>query len=87
MAIPSTKDIKKLAKACRLSGVKTIKFEGLEITLADHFPEKSPKSSKKQLSASLPEIEADPEQPSKDELLYWSVMTGQDAEGDTGESN
>lgn len=38
MGLPSPKEIKKLADACRKAGIKHFKAEGIEFTLSDERP-------------------------------------------------
>lgn len=83
MTLLSTKDLVKLANACRKAGIKTFKSEGIEFTLTDEIPEKVIKG-KKGLEA------AESSQPTNEELpyeslLHWSVM-GLDEEKSENES-
>lgn len=74
----TAKELAKLAKACRKSGIKTYKGEGFEITLSDEIPTaKESKSSKKTTSAATPEepglVETD--DMTEEQLLFWSSPT------------
>lgn len=71
MAIPSTKDLKRLAKACRQAGISHFKSEDIEFTLA---PEAyiAPKPNKAN-PASTEETQPDPSGLSEEAMLFWSV--------------
>lgn len=83
MPAPSPKELKKLAAACRLAGIKTYKGEGFEFTLSEEAPPVS-NYKKKQMAGA-------PEQPktsqsesfesdslSDDALMFWSSGDIQD---------
>lgn len=67
---PDVKALKKLADACRKSGIKTFKGYGLEFTLADELP----KTAKAKNTASLvQEDKIDTEALPDEDLLFWST--------------
>ncbi len=72
MSIPSTKELKRLAKACRQAGISHFKSEGVEFTLA---PEAytPPKAKKPAAQAQEGNSSEDPNGLSEESLLFWSV--------------
>lgn len=81
MALPDSKELIKLANACRKAGIKHFKGDGIEFTLTDDLPITKPKHVQKQQ-----EEHVDPFQGfTSDELPYeallnWSVTTGEPTE-------
>lgn len=73
------KDIKRLADVCRKAGVKTCEYQGLKITLDDHYlPEPSSYQKRKMKARGVDPksfIQSDvipTDGPSAEELLYFS---------------
>lgn len=80
--LPSAKELKKLADACRKAGIKSFKGYGIEFTLSDAVP--APRAyrkaaPKKPVQAS-DKIETD--EPSEEELLFWSSAQGIPVQGE-----
>lgn len=77
MNLPTPKELKKLATACRKAGIKSLKCEGFEFTLADQMPEtKTARKKATQSSGDLQSvIDADFESEglTQDQLINWSV--------------
>lgn len=79
----SPKELKKLAAACRLAGIKIYKGDGFEFTLSDEAPPVS--SYKKKQMQTNPQAKTSQSEDfesdslSEDALLFWS--TG-DVEGE-----
>lgn len=88
MALPSPKEIKELAKACRDSGIKTFKCGDVEFTLTDEAPISKPRGlaaqKVKQIATSTAKINLDDgkdpdtseDQISDEALMMWSAMGG-----------
>lgn len=78
MSLPSVKDLKQLAKACRKAGIKHFKSGEFEFTLTDDLPAPIYKSKK-----IVPDDHASliTDSPSEDDLLFWSVGNPNSAEG------
>ena len=77
MAIPSAKELKQLAAACRKAGIKSLKCEGFEFTLTDELPSKR-RSSKTERSGAMASPVADDfeeEALTQDQLLMWSSQS------------
>lgn len=75
MALPTVKELKKLASACRKSGIKSLKCEGFEFTLTDYSPEKAIKQKLKETSPELKSVidqDFETEALTQDQLLGWS---------------
>ena len=75
MALPTVKELKKLASACRKSGIKSLKCEGFEFTLTDYTPEKVVKSAPKLTTKDLASVidqDFETEALTQDQLLGWS---------------
>ena len=70
MSVPTAKELKKLAKACREAGIHYFKGEGFEFTLTGIAPEKVTAKSKNTTPAEQGEIESDIL--SQEDLLFWS---------------
>lgn len=94
MALPSPKELLKLANACRKAGIKSFKSGELEFTLTDEAPA-SPyikaKELKSKANETLDQMVAanDPfatDSPTPEQLLYWSVgvneQAGQETKGE-----
>jgi hypothetical protein len=73
MAIPTAKELKKLAKACRDAGIHYFKSAEFEFTLTGVVPEK-PVKGKAPLTHTQGDIESDT--PSEEELMFWSTAGG-----------
>lgn len=71
MALPTPKELKKLADTCRKAGIRTFKCGDIEFTLDDAPPaQKRPKKAAESASESNT-IESDGL--TDEELLFWSV--------------
>jgi hypothetical protein len=80
VALPTPKELKQLAAACRAAGIKQFKGEGIEFTLSDSEPP-APKPRGRAAKAKV--IENDTQEPdtkestpTEQELLYWSAGGG-----------
>jgi hypothetical protein len=76
MALPTPKELKKLAAACRAAGITHFKGEGIEFTLSERAPEK--KSAKKVQPTDFgspidPNFTSD--EMTQDQMLFWSSAT------------
>lgn len=71
MSLPDLKALKKLADACRKSGIKHYKSADMEFTLTDYAPESN---YKKKQAASEPQELAPEETLTQDQLLFWSSV-------------
>jgi hypothetical protein len=75
MAMPTPKELKKIAKACRDAGIKTFKGDGFELTFSDEAlqpkPKRGAKAQQEVISPANSRFESD--SPSDEELLLWSV--------------
>jgi len=80
MPLPTAKELKKLAKACREAGIHYFKSSDFEFTLNGVAPEK-PHRSKLSSSDVQGEIESD--SLTEEELLYWSTNGGSPMEIET----
>jgi hypothetical protein len=80
MPIPTAKELKKLAKACRDAGIHYFKSADFEFTLNGVAPEK-PSRSRSSSSDVQGEIESD--SLTEEELLYWSTNGGSPMEIET----
>lgn len=83
MALPSPKELTKLANACRKAGIKTFKCGDVEFTLTDEALEAPRKQTPKTVQ-NLDEMVGanDPFQtdaPTPEQLLYWSVGINEQA--------
>lgn len=79
MAMPSPKELKKIAKACREAGIKIYKGEGFELTFTEEAP--APKRAKQAPQAPVhapsPANEKfTTDSLSEEELLLWSASPG-----------
>jgi hypothetical protein len=80
MAMPSSKELKKIAKACREAGIKVYKGEGFELTFTDEAPE--PKRPRKAASGPTSVVSSPANEKfttdslSEEELLMWSAGPG-----------
>lgn len=91
MNFPSAKDLKRLAAACRKAGIRTFKGEGIEITLTDDAPETKRRGRRAAAAASAPTssldpasqaaLVEDPNRPSEEAMLFWSVGEAPDLPG------
>ncbi len=75
MALPSPKELKRIAKACREAGIKTFKADGLELTFSDSFelPKSKETSVERYASDMIPTDEM-----SDEDKLFWSVGNVED---------
>lgn len=73
MPVPTAKELKKLAKACREAGIHYFKSADFEFTLTGVAPEK-PTRNKFAQTDIQGEIESD--SLTEEELLYWSTNGG-----------
>jgi hypothetical protein len=85
------KALKKLADACRKSGIKQFKGYGVEFTLSDDLPQ--PKRRQKQSKGFNVLTGVDDSSilneggPSEEELLMWSAVTAQESSSEDGKAN
>jgi hypothetical protein len=80
MPVPTAKELKKLAKACREAGIHYFKSADFEFTLTGVAPER-PSKSKFASTETQGEIESDTL--TEEELLYWSTNGGSPVEIET----
>lgn len=76
MALPTAKELKKLAAACRAAGISSFKGEGIEFTLSADAPVKRPRAAqapKKAAPVDLGENAVETDEMSPEALLFWSV--------------
>lgn len=73
MNLPDLDKLEQVIKLCRKQGVKSIKIDNVELTLADARPI-SKRSKKAQTNEVQGRVESD--EPSAEELLLWSVGGG-----------
>ena len=75
MALPTAKELKKLATACRKNGIKSLKCEGFEFTLSDEAPSRVVKSAPKGTGEvkNVIDDDFDAEGLTQDQLLMWSA--------------
>ncbi len=66
------KTLKKLAAACRKAGIKSFKSPDFEFTLTDAEPEPA-KKAKGSTPAASPNTPIVTDEPTAEELLFWSV--------------
>lgn len=76
MELPSAKELKKLADACRKAGIISFKGGGIEFTLSDEAPISSHKRAKAAKVAFVEQGDIETDSPSPEELLMWSVGGG-----------
>lgn len=73
MELPSNKEIKRLAAACRKAGIRVLKIDGIEFTLTDEAP---PTPTHRKSIVGQPRASNDilfeSDAPSQEELLFWS---------------
>ena len=65
------KDLKKLVKYARQSGITELKAEGVEFKLSPELPIKPRKGKRVDVSEQVNEVETDG--PTQEELLFWSA--------------
>jgi len=86
MALPSAKELKKLAKACRAAGIRHFKNAEIEFTLTDYVSEPAKKSvQKRNETSTMMSVMADDfetEELNQDALLFWSALPA-DSTGDS----
>lgn len=73
MDLPSAKELKKLADACRKAGIRQFKGGGIEFTLTDDIPVSPYKQAKR---AQEPQGEIETDELSPEALLMWSAQGG-----------
>lgn len=80
MALPTPKELKQLAAACRAAGIKSFKGEGVEFTLSDSEP---PAPKARGRAAAKAKVETndkvdtkEAQTPTEEELLFWSAGGG-----------
>lgn len=71
MQLPNTKELVRLAKACRKAGITTFKGAGIEFTLSDSLPQPIPTKRAVQAAQDAPAPESD--EPGYEQLLHWSI--------------
>lgn len=80
MELPTTKELKRLANACRKAGIKSLKCEGFEFTLSEYAPESKRAAKQAPLISgamkSVIDQDFETEALTQDQLLNWSVNTG-----------
>lgn len=85
MALPSPKELKRLAAACRAAGISSFKGDGVEFTLSDEAPVSKYKKSKAKIKSTnysrevYQNIETD--EPSPEALLFWSSGFEDESQG------
>ena len=76
MALPTVKELKKLAAGCRKAGIKSLKCEGFEFTLTDYTPEPKLKAAAQTAQVgdvrSVIDQDFETEALTQDQLLGWS---------------
>jgi len=83
MQLPSPKELKKLAAACRAAGITSFKGGGIEFTLSDEAPTPSAYKRAKAAQVFVEQGEVENEgEPTPEELLLWSVGGGLPIEAD-----
>jgi len=88
MALPTAREIQKLAKACRKAGIRTFKAEGIEFTLTDEQPttkRASQKASKQPIMAQDEEFKSDTI--TDEQMLFWSAQGLPETNPDTPAGN
>lgn len=80
MPMPTPKELKKIAKACREAGIKVYKGDGFELTFTDEAPE--PKRARNAAQAPAQQVSSPANEKfttdalSEEELLFWSAAPG-----------
>jgi hypothetical protein len=69
--LPTPKELKKLAAACRKAGITSLEANGVKITISADAPEISTRKQKAAVPASNLDIETSGL--SENEILFWSV--------------
>lgn len=75
MKLPSAKELKSLAKACRSAGIARFKTPDFEIDLTPYAPA-TPTRTRKRATQLSDNIESDA--PSDEALLFWSTPSDDD---------
>jgi len=72
LSLPSAKDLKQLAKACRAVGITSFEGDGIKFTLGpiEAAPSKPPTGTQ---APDLGANEVDSDELSQDALLFWST--------------
>lgn len=86
MALPTPKELKKLADACRKAGIAHFKCEGLEFTL-DDTPAAARKRAPKEARNPTPNDDVQEQTLSEEELLFWSVASGEPSTDQIGSNS
>ena len=76
MSLPTPKELKRLAAACRKAGITHFKQGDLEITVSEDAPQQHLKRGKHAASTSVQgevESQSDWESLTDEEKLFWSV--------------
>lgn len=75
MTLPTAKELKKLAAACRKAGITHFKQGDLELDIAEELPKKPRKASHASIESTQPSnIESDGwDTLTEEEKLFWSV--------------
>lgn len=75
MDLPNLKDLSKIVKLCRQTGIKTFEFGELRITLTDEAPAKRTRTAYTDNTpkTSIQANNTENSLPSEDELLFWSA--------------
>lgn len=73
MDLPSAKEIKRLADACRKAGIRSFKGGGIEFELKDDAPQSDYKKAKAAKRPFEDDTQPETEELSPDALLFWSV--------------
>jgi hypothetical protein len=71
MALPSPKELLKLAAACRKAGIKSFKGDGVEFTLTDDAP--VTKKAAKIAETTAPDKDFTSDELGPDAMLFWST--------------
>lgn len=90
MALPTAKEIQKLAKACRKAGIRTFKAEGIEFTLTEEAPRSTRASQKATKQPTLAQDETfQSDTLTEEQMMFWSVqgLTGPSNDQGTSEGN
>lgn len=84
MELPDLKALKKLAKACRDSGIHTFKGQGIEFTLTHEAPLAIPRRKRSHaptIAANEVHTEFSSDTLTPESLLFWSSSEGSPQEG------
>lgn len=82
MTLPSAKELKQLAKACRAAGITSFEGGGVKFTLGDiPQPKLANKESKPTVKQGLGENTIESDELSPETLLFWSTRGDKEEEG------